>query len=102
MRTPGLLAVAAAACVLAAGCSTAPAGFHDPSVLARSIRTFTDNRLINPLGDHYDPGVDVTKVSCIPDGVSTDTCLIDYSDGGAETVTAVISADGTRWITRQQ
>lgn len=75
--------------------------FHNPAVLARSIKASAQARLGDPSSAAYSPGVTITSVTCIPDtGQNTDTCLLKASDGSSETATAVISADGLSWITK--
>jgi hypothetical protein len=75
--------------------------FHNPAVLARSIKTTAQARLSDPSSAAYSPGVTITSVTCIPDtGQNTDTCLLKASDGSSGTATAVIAADGLSWITK--
>jgi hypothetical protein len=95
------LAVLAAVLAFAGHKAADAKNFHNPAVLARSIKTTAQARLGDPSSAAYSPGVTVTSVTCIPDtGQNTDTCLLKASDGSSETATAVVSADGLSWITK--
>ncbi len=79
--------------------SSSQSNFNNPSVVAASIKTQIQQRLSNPSGQYYQPGVTVTSVVCTPSGTSTDHCVDTFSNGQTATETAVISGNGTSYTT---
>jgi hypothetical protein len=73
--------------------------YDNPSVVAASIKTETQQRLSDSSGPDYDPGVTVTSVVCTSSGIDTDHCVIRLSTGQTFTKTATISGYGTGYAT---
>jgi hypothetical protein len=70
---------------------TSSSNFNNPSAVAASIKTQTQQRLSDSSGPDYDPGVTVTSVVCTSSGTNTDHCVIRMSTGQTFTKTATIS-----------
>jgi hypothetical protein len=73
---------------------------NNPATLATSVQYTFNTDMADPTNASYDPGVQVSSVSCIPDsGANTQTCLLSYSDNSANMdITVTVSADGQNWI----
>ena len=86
--------------VVAAGASsTGSQSFHNPSVVAASIKTLLQKRISDPSSPYYSPGLKVTSVVCTSSGTNTDMCIDHFSNGQSSSETAVISADGQHFVT---
>jgi hypothetical protein len=86
--------------VLVLALQGARSDFNNPSVVAASIKTQVQQRISDSSGPYYLPGATVTSVSCTHAGTNTDQCVIRYSTGETDTVTATISGNGTRYVTK--
>ena len=73
--------------------------FNNPSVVAASIKTQVQQRISDSSSPYYLPGGTVTSVTCTHAGTNTDHCVIRYSTGETDTVTATISDNGNRYVT---
>jgi hypothetical protein len=93
------LGVVVLALVIAQG-GTSQSPFNNPSAVAASFKTLLQQRLSNPASRYYSPGVKVTSVVCKHAGTNLDTCTFALSDGRSASVTAVISDNGRRYVTR--
>jgi hypothetical protein len=94
------LGVVVLALVIALGGIGSQSPFHSPSAVAASLKTLIQKRLSDPASRYYSPGVKVNSVVCTRAGANTDTCTFALSNGRSDSVTAVISADGRRYVTR--
>jgi hypothetical protein len=74
--------------------------FSDPANVAASIKTQLEQRISDPSGQYYLPGVKVTSVTCKADGTDIDLCVIDLSNGQTLTQTATISSNGDSYQAR--
>jgi hypothetical protein len=74
--------------------------FNNPSVVAASIKTQVQQRISDSSSPYYLPGATVTSVTCTHAGTNTDHCVIRYSTGETDTVTATISGNGTSYVTK--
>lgn len=86
--------------VISLGGASPQANYHSPAVVAASLKTLIQKRISDPSSTFYSPGVKVTSVVCTPAGKNTDTCVDTFSNGQSASETAVISADGQRFVTR--
>jgi len=94
------LGVVVVALVITLGGIGSQSPFDSPSAVAASLKTLLQKRLSDPASRYYSPGVKVTSVVCTRASTNTDTCTAVLSDGRSASVTAVISADGRRYVTR--
>jgi len=76
--------------------STSTSNFNDPAKVAATIKSQAQQKLSDPSGSAYLPGVTVTSVTCTRSGANTDSCLIRLSDGTTLPTIATISDGGTR------
>jgi hypothetical protein len=86
--------------VIAQTVTTSQSPFNSPSAVAASFKTLLQKRLSDPASRYYNPGVKVTSVVCRHAGTNLDTCTFALSDGRSASVTAVISDNGRRYVTR--
>ena len=93
------LGVVVLALVIAQG-ATSQSPFNNPSAVAASLKTKLQQRLSNPASRYYSPGVKVTSVVCKHAGTNLDTCTFTLSNGRSASVTAVISENGSKYLTR--
>jgi hypothetical protein len=73
--------------------------FNNPSVVAASIKSETQQRLSKLSVPAGVPAISVSSVVCTRAGATTDHCVITFSDGSTVTKTATISGDGTGYST---
>jgi hypothetical protein len=78
---------------------TSSPSYNNPSSVAASIKAQVQQRLSDPSGPYYAPGLTVTSVVCTPSGTNTDHCVIRLSTGDVTTKTATISGNGTSYST---
>lgn len=78
---------------------TSTPDYNNPSTVAASIKAQVQQRLSDPSGPYYAPGLTVTSVVCTPSGTNTDRCVIRSSTGDVTTKTATISGNGTSYST---
>jgi hypothetical protein len=74
--------------------------FNTPSVVAASIKVQLQKRISDPSSQFYVPGLKVTSVVCTSAGAHTDRCVDHFSNGQTASETAVISANGSSYMTR--
>jgi hypothetical protein len=86
--------------VLLAQSTSSTSNFNNPAVLAASIKAQLQKRISDPSSTFYSPGLKVTSVVCTPAGTNTDHCVDHFSNGQTASETAVISANGERYLTR--
>lgn len=86
--------------VAGASSTSSQSTFHNPAVVAASIKSLLQKRISDPSSPYYSPGLKVTSVVCKSAGTNTDTCVDHFSDGQTSSETAVISADGQHFVTR--
>lgn len=86
--------------VVGASSSNSQSTYHNPALVAASIKTQIQQRLSDPSSPYYTPGLKVTSVVCTAAGTNTDTCVDHYSNGETGSETAVISANGQDYRTR--
>ncbi len=85
--------------VLIATAGSSASNFHNPSVVAASLKIQLQKRLSEPSSPFYHPGLKVTSVVCTPSGTNTDHCVDYLSNGQTVSEIAVISANGDSYVT---
>ena len=75
-------------------------GFNDPATLQADIQRQVEARVSNESGPYYLPGVAVTDVQCVLQSGHTFTCVIRLSNGSSESDDAVVSPDGSSYVTK--
>jgi hypothetical protein len=79
--------------------SGSSSNFSNPAVVAASIKSQIQKRISDPHSQYYLAGVSVTSVVCTPAGSNTDNCVDRFSNGQTATETAVISSNGSSYVT---
>jgi hypothetical protein len=77
-----------------------PAGVPGRVVLEHAIRSMLAQRLANPAGQYYDPGVTVKSVNCVEQSKTSATCLCRLSSGQSGTDGMAILADGGSFVSK--
>jgi hypothetical protein len=95
-----VLDVAGVVLLIALVAAAAQPNYSTPSVVAASIKTLTQQRLSDPHSQFYAPGVKVTSVVCTRLTATTDRCVGHFSNGTTGTEIAVISGNGSSFVTR--
>jgi hypothetical protein len=87
------------AIVIVTQTASTKSNFNNPAVVAASIKAQLQKRISDPSSAFYSPGLKVTSVVCTPIGANTDRCVDHFSNGQTASEIAVISANGTRYLT---
>lgn len=85
--------------VIAIIAQSSGSNFNNPSTVAASIKTQTQQRINAVARPAGVPAVTVTSVVCTSSGTDTDTCVVRLSTGETFTKTATISGNGTGYST---